>query len=340
MEAYRRNLILTRRGINSLPVLTIALACWAMCLLLVLAACGVEGQTDVAATATQTPPDRSAAIPAGAIKYSPAQDGHPPVLHSDAFLNPRPLEGPINTAGAEDSPFIAPDGQSFFFFFTPDVRVPVEQQLLDGVTGIYLSQKVGDGWSEPIRVVLQDPDKLALDGCEFFDGNSLWFCSARQGYTGLHWFSSRRVNGGWSEPEFVDFNPDYEVGELHIHGDLLYFHSSRAGGKGDLDLWVSQKVDGSWQPPVNLEALNSEVLDGYPFVSADGQELWFTRWHQGTPAIYRSTREGSGWSAATLIVSQFAGEPTLDPEGNLYFVHHFYRDGEMLEADIYVAERK
>jgi hypothetical protein len=41
-----------------------------------------------------------------------------------------------------------------------------------------------------------------------------------------------------------------------------------------------------------------------------------------------------------LIISQFAGEPTLDAEGNLYFVHHFYLDGKQIEADIYVAYRK
>jgi hypothetical protein len=38
-----------------------------------------------------------------------------------------------------------------------------------------------------------------------------------------------------------------------------------------------------------------------------------------------------------LIVSQFAGEPTLDEQGNLYFVHHFTADGELIEADIYAA---
>ena len=46
------------------------------------------------------------------------------------------------------------------------------------------------------------------------------------------------------------------------------------------------------------------------------------------------------WQEPELIVSQFAGEPTLDSQGNLYFVHHFYRDGRMIEADIYVSRKK
>ncbi|MGA2821268.1 MAG: hypothetical protein ABSF61_11495 [Anaerolineales bacterium] len=40
-------------------------------------------------------------------------------------------------------------------------------------------------------------------------------------------------------------------------------------------------------------------------------------------------------------MSRFAGEPTLDDAGNLYFVHYFFsRDGKMIEADIYLALRK
>ena len=41
-----------------------------------------------------------------------------------------------------------------------------------------------------------------------------------------------------------------------------------------------------------------------------------------------------------MIVSQFAGEPTVDWQGNLYFVHHYYEEGKMIEADLYVAYRK
>jgi hypothetical protein len=41
-----------------------------------------------------------------------------------------------------------------------------------------------------------------------------------------------------------------------------------------------------------------------------------------------------------LIISQFAGEPSLDNQGNIYFTHHFFKDGVMLEADYYVAMKK
>ena len=60
----------------------------------------------------------------------------------------------------------------------------------------------------------------------------------------------------------------------------------------------------------------------------------------GTPAIFRSEQANGVWGEPELIVSQFAAEPTLDDAGNLYFVHHFFEDGMMMEADIYVAYRK
>ena len=62
--------------------------------------------------------------------------------------------------------------------------------------------------------------------------------------------------------------------------------------------------------------------------------------HNGVAAVYRSKMDGADWGPGELIVSSFAGEPTLDSEGNLYFTHHYFKDGVMLEADIYVAYRK
>ena len=75
------------------------------------------------------------------------------------------------------------------------------------------------------------------------------------------------------------------------------------------------------------------------WVTEDETEMFFTRTHLGTPDIFRSLKVNGTWTEPELIVSQFAGEPTLDSEGNLYFTHHFYEDGEMIEADIYYCDR-
>jgi hypothetical protein len=47
------------------------------------------------------------------------------------------------------------------------------------------------------------------------------------------------------------------------------------------------------------------------------------------------------WQEPELILSQFAGESSMDNNGNIYFTHHFYdNQSEMIEADIYVALKK
>lgn len=279
---------------------------------------------------------RENSIPEHAVKVTPDTDVYPPVLHADEWKPPVPMEE-INTAGAEDSPFVYED--DFYFFFTPDPTIPVEEQVLDGVTGIYVSHNINGMWSVPERVVLQTPGKLSLDGCTFVQGDTMWFCSAREGYTGIHWFTAEFRHGEWTDWKEADFDPQYEVGELHItaDGNELYFHSFKPGGKGGLDMWVSKNKEGKWQEPENVAAVNTAENEGWPFITPDGNELWFNRQYKGSPAVFRSKRVNGEWQEPELIISQFAGEPTVDKEGNIYFVHHFYKGGNMIEADIYVA---
>lgn len=304
-------------------------------LFLVTSACG-----STAPAAAPTFIDRLSVIPADQVKQSPETDVYPPKSMTDAYSDPVPLPYPINTAGGEDSAFIMPDGNTLYVFFTPDVRVPVEKQVTDDTTGIYMSHKTNDGWSDLARVLLQDPGKLALDGCEFVHGTTMWFCSAREGYTGLHWFTAEFADGHWQNWELAGFKAEYEVGELHITADgrELYFHSARPGGQGGYDIWVSQKVNGEWQEPVNVEVVNSAYTDGWPFITSDGLELWFTR-SIGAPELWRSKKVDGAWTQPQKMFGPFAGEASLDDAGNVYFSHHFFKDEVMLESDIYVAYR-
>jgi ribosomal protein L24E len=285
---------------------------------------------------------RQERLPADVAKMGPETDRHPPRLHSAEFRTPVPLASTVNTAGAEDSPFVLPDGRTLYFFFTPDVRVPPHKQLLDGVTGVWVSRKTGEAWGEAERVWLQEPGKLALDGAVCIQGDEMWFASAREGYTGVNMFTARLRDGAWRDWTYCGdrLMKEIGIGEVHVHGNDLFFHSGRPGGKGGYDLWVTTRSEGAWSDPVNLEAVNTAEMDGYPFVSRDGRELWFTRTHRGTPGIFRSLSQGGSWSKPELIASQFAGEPTLDEAGDLYFVHHYYANDSMIEADIYVARRK
>lgn len=308
----------------------------------VVAGCNQTGEP-------QQPVTRAEAIPDNAVKMTPQADLSPPVLHNDDWLYPVPMEGPINTAGAEDSPFITPDGHTFFFFFTPDVRIPATGQLTDGVTGIWWSQKSGDAWAEPERIVLSKA--VSLEGCPCARGDTLWFCSVRAGnYGEVDFYTAEFGDGAWGNWENAgeQLNGEYSVGELHISADgaTMYFGWDAAGGYGGRDIWKSEKRNGEWGEPVNLgPTINSAGNEDLPFLSSNGKELWFSgqsRLGYPGPAVFRSVRSADGgWSEAEEVVSSFAGEPTLDAAGNIYFVHHFFDHEEnMVEADIYVAYHK
>ena len=119
-------------------------------------------------------------------------------------------------------------------------------------------------------------------------------------------------------------------------GNDLYFHSNRAGGNGGLDIWVSHKVNGSWQEPENLEIVNSEADEGWPALNPQEDELWISRNY----GLWRSKKVDGEWQPPELVISNLAGEASLDRDGNLCFTHHYFEDGQMIEADIYVAYRK
>ena len=48
-----------------------------------------------------------------------------------------------------------------------------------------------------------------------------------------------------------------------------------------------ERTGGGWSNPMNVEGVNSEGSDSLPFLNLDMDELWFTRWHQGAPAVFR-----------------------------------------------------
>ena len=288
-------------------------------------------------------------VPAGVIKLTPQNDPAPPQLVAafrGIWQDPVPAPIPINTAGAEDSPFITPDGRTLYFWFNGDESKDALAQTKDPMTGVYWTKQVDGTWQEPQRLWLQYYDKLGFDGAPTVSGNTLWFCSIRPGnYRDIDVWSAQLANGHWVDWSNAGklLNQDYQVGELHLvdSDTQLYFDSSRSGGSGGKDIWVTSVLNGQWQEPVNVAAVNTAFDEGQPFVSDDGNELWFTRLTPG-PEVWRSLKIDGRWQQPEKIIANLAGEPTLDAAGNLYFVHHRFDASlnRVTEADIYVCYRR
>ncbi|MBD3348773.1 MAG: hypothetical protein GF400_06215 [Candidatus Eisenbacteria bacterium] len=336
-------------GRRFLCALAAALASLGVVLLL-LPGCGTS-------SGPSEPLTREESIPDDAVKMTPETDHYPPVIHSAEWEEPVPLPGPVNTAGVEDAPVVTRDGQRFVFFFTPDGNLPAETQLVDGVSGVWWCETDRSGWgrapanerawTEPERAMLGgDP---ALDGPFCCPGDTLWFGSFRTGnyLTDGDIYTARFTGSGWTDVSNAgsQLNGDYNSGELAVAGDIMVFDRSGDGGYGGQDLWETHRTGRGWTEPENLgPVINSAGHESRPWLSADGDELWFTAWSQSGyagPSVYRTTRAGTTWVEPEEIISNYSGDPGLDDAGNIYFTHLFYDTlGQKIEADIYVAYRR
>ena len=293
---------------------------------------------------------REETIPFDAVKQTPETDRYPPVMHSFAWDDPVPLPGPVNTAGAEDACVISRDGSAMFIFFTPDAQVPAEEQLFDCATGIWWCERVGLGWGEPVRAFLSDD--VSLDGPMCEQDGTLWFASYRSGgYKEGDIYTATRNGWSWSwQNAGAELNSDYEIGEVYLtaFGDtMVYSRDSAFGIFGAYDLWESyREFGGGWTEPLNLgPVVNTTTFDGWPYLSPNGNELWYTSFGSDLgyvgPAIYRTTRTDRGWTEPEEMVSHYVGDPAMDRDGNLYFTHHYVdAGGTTIETDIYVCYRR
>ena len=82
----------------------------------------------------------------------------------------------------------------------------------------------------------------------------------------------------------------------------LYFVSDRQAEKYATDIYMAKKINGIWQPEIQVlpQGINTEGRETTPFVSPDGQFLFFASdGHLGMGGydIFYCKREKQGWSA-------------------------------------------
>ncbi|UOB19336.1 OmpA family protein [Abyssalbus ytuae] len=88
---------------------------------------------------------------------------------------------------------------------------------------------------------------------------------------------TKTANKWQYEKEFTYNNPSYSVGYPFYDkiNHVLYFSSDMPGGRGGADLYTSTFENGEWSVPKNLEIVNTEGDELFPFVSKTGV-LYFT----------------------------------------------------------------
>jgi WD40-like Beta Propeller Repeat len=163
-----------------------------------------------------------------------------------------------------------------------------------GLEDVWVNYRINGVWSEP-RNLSDVPDEPHIntpfdDHCLFFsaDGNEAFRTSTRPGGFGDNdiW-TSRRVNGAWTEPENLGPNVN-GAGSEHTSiptpdGRSRYVTSDRPSGYGGDDIYVTTRgTDGKWSPLVNLGPLvNGPGDDRCPAWTPDLKIFIFDSVRQG-----------------------------------------------------------
>jgi len=209
----------------------------------------------------------------------------------------------INTKLREAEVSFTPDGKTMYF----------NCQMRPGFAGndICVSRLIGtfeEGrWTTPEIVapgVISRTDGIEVEPVISADGKRLYFMSFnRAGGLGQGdiWYSDN-VNGLWQAPKNLGapFNSPYNDHCLFFSadGNEAFWTSTRPGGHGGNDIWTSRKVNGVWQPAVNLGPnVNSPNSDHHSIPSPDGKSLYVTSGRPGGYGgedIYVTTRDDAG----------------------------------------------
>ncbi len=195
-------------------------------------------------------------------------------------FDPKNLGSGVNTADAEYFPALTADEQTIVI--TRNSRPAGGGH---GQEDFYESSLADGEWTTArnLGAPLNTPDN---EGAQTIspDGQLMFFtgCNRKEGLGGCDIYFSRKVGNNWTEPQNIrnPINSSKWESQPSLSPDkkTVYFSSSRAGGKGDKDLWSSTLTEqGVWGIPVNLgSVINTSSQEESPFIHPDNQTLYFS----------------------------------------------------------------
>ena len=199
----------------------------------------------------------------------------------DTWSSARRLSEVLNRDQYNTILSISPDGQTIL----------LKGAYVNGTyetRGFSISNKTTGGWSVPVKVDIPGYEQLSKGKNEYgyltMDGKAILLAFARKKNSeDDDLYISFYEDGRWSRPMDLGEGINTKYSEttpfLSADGKTLYFSSDRPGGQGSQDIYLTRRLDDTWQnwrKPQNLGSpINTEEYDAYYSIAAKGDYAYF-----------------------------------------------------------------
>lgn len=206
----------------------------------------------------------------------------------------RKLPGYLQSRNSDYGAVVSPDGEYLYFTSLSPTRNEKEN--------IWHSERLATGWGRPYPVDELNTDKNEALGSFSTDGQIAYlFGNYNRGQIDGDIFSSVWTGSKWGSPQALDrVNSPFVEAHPYVYNDeLMFFTSSREGGVGGFDIWLSEYRGNMWSEPINLgPVINSSGNEQSPFLAYDGRTLFFASdSHPGFGGydLFKSVKIGDSW---------------------------------------------
>lgn len=247
-----------------------------------------------------------------------------------------PLEGPVNSSGAEFSPIITNDG---LIFGSQDMKAvnyyksnKLEKAKIMATRAIYTAKGQKEVFADIQNFPVETPDMeissfafsldkrvLYISGCKYSEELKKYKCDIYQ---------SKFKDKVWTKPELIPELTTPESSNTHVtigfdavrNSPFMFFASDREGGRGGYDIYMSFYNTRllTFSTPRNLGGkINTPKDDITPHYHTPTNTLYFSsngRGGKGGHDIYYSTLKSSLFENVSTL-----GEEINSPQDDVFF---------------------
>ncbi len=245
----------------------------------------------------------------------------------------------VNSEFGDYTPQVNPTGTRLYFTSVRKGGFDNQKDTVNGMNwgeDIYFSTLIDSSWSAPQLL----PEPLNSMGDDFGssftgDGQLMVYvkCDDDEGIGNCDLYITQLNGTKWTVPQnmgnVVNSNMWDSQPTISSDGTRIIFASTRQGGYGGMDLYMTQKNHlGDWGVPQNLgSTVNTPFNENGPYLAPDGKTLYYaSTGHPGYGGtdIFSSTFEDNRWSRPLNLGAPLNSEGddtqfTISAAGKAYF---------------------